>query len=159
MRFEDTRQVGLRRAPARNGQKSSGGRDHGQQLYAIRLYAENQIRFVRRPVHVPSLTSRGIIPRAASRPAMPKSIGAKAAPKRSGRIPSPGQPSGNVEKRCRERPTPNGNGSYAGSRRPKERVYRPLFRGVYKSMIPRFSPIVTAWVRSLARSLMRILLT
>jgi hypothetical protein len=50
-------------------------------------------------------------------------------------------------------------GSYAGSRRPKKRVYRPLFRGVYKSMIPRFSPIVTAWVRSFAPSLVRIFLT
>jgi hypothetical protein len=36
---------------------------------------------------------------------------------------------------------------------------RPLYRGGYKSMIPRFSAIVTACVRSLAPSLERMFLT
>ena len=40
-----------------------------------------------------------------------------------------------------------------------KRVARSLFRVNYNSMIPRFSPIVTAWVRSFAPSLERIFLT
>jgi len=67
----------------------------------------------------------------------------------------PGQPLGNMENsRCREAST-TGLGKAQGSRIPKNRGWdTPLSRG-YSSMIPRFSPIVTAWVRSFAPSFER----
>jgi hypothetical protein len=71
----------------------------------------------------------------------------------------PGQPSANVENsRCNTHPLSayeirnsvetreTGNGLYP-------------FRGIYSSMIPRFSAVVTAWVRSLAPSLASIFVT
>ena len=43
--------------------------------------------------------------------------------------------------------------------KPQNGFARSLFRVIYSSMIPRFSPIVTAWVRSFATSLRRMFLT
>src|SRR5258708_27095102 len=51
-------------------------------------------------------------------------------------------------------------GKAQGSRIPKNRGWdTPLLRGGYSSMIPRFSPIVTACVRSFAPSFERMFLT
>ena len=80
--------------------------------------------------------------------------------KRRRSSPAPGKPFGNMEKRrCRA--------DLVGKDRVPIRVRDSLitgvqihpFGGVYSSMIPRFSAIVTAWVRSLAPSLDKILLT
>ena len=76
----------------------------------------------------------------------------------------PGQPSGKVENsRCRQDPLTEDTESDTGFESLKYGVGLPLFRGgiagCYSLMIPRFSPMVTAWVRSLALSLERMFLT
>ena len=45
------------------------------------------------------------------------------------------------------------------SKTPKSGMRLSPFQGIHRSMIPRLSPIVTAWVRSLAPSLESILVT
>jgi hypothetical protein len=78
---------------------------------------------------------------------------------RRSRRPLPGQPLGNMENsRCTGASTTR-LGEAQRSRIPKNRGSNtPLSRG-YSSMIPRFSPIVTAWVLSFAPSLERMFLT
>ena len=82
-----------------------------------------------------------------------------AAPTRNSRRPSPGQPSGKVENRLCRVPHPNVRNGARIVGTPKRYRADPSFEGRYSSMIPRFNPIVTAWVRSLARSLERMFLT
>ncbi len=72
----------------------------------------------------------------------------------------PGQPSGNVaNNRCRIILNREDKHSARRFESPKTGARIFLFGGVYSSMIPRFRARVTAWVRSLAPSLERMLLT
>lgn len=72
------------------------------------------------------------------------------------RRPLPGQPFGNAEnRRCTK-------GSLRHSQRTQngqKKGHFSFFWRAYSSMIPRFNPIVTAWARSFAPSLERILET
>src|SRR5258707_12111803 len=61
--------------------------------------------------------------------------------------------------RCREGLNDKVRESAAQSNPQKTGVGIHLFRGGYSSMVPRFSPIVTAWVRSFAPSFERMFLT
>ena len=71
----------------------------------------------------------------------------------------PGQPFGNVEnKRCKKDPDPAWGIRNTSQNRQKE-VRSSIFQGISSSIIPRFSPIVTAWARSLAPSFASMLAT
>ena len=81
------------------------------------------------------------------------------APSRRQRRPIPGQPLAKVEnKRCRNSSLFRLRGP-SDARNPRTGFAGSLFRVIYSAMIPRFSPIVTAWVRSFAPSLSRMFLT
>jgi hypothetical protein len=81
------------------------------------------------------------------------------APSRRQRRPIAGQPLAKVEnKRCRNSSRFRLRGP-SEDRNPRTGFAGSLFRVIYSSMIPRFSPIVTAWVRSFAPSLRRMFLT
>jgi hypothetical protein len=92
--------------------------------------------------------------------ATPSSIRKMPETNRTSRRPLPGQPFGNIEKsRCTETSTTSIGVSRYWSNLQKMASSHPPFEGDHSSMIPRFSPIVTACVRSFAPNLERMLLT
>lgn len=73
------------------------------------------------------------------------------------RSPRPGRPLAKVEKsRCKNIPVTH-YGNRGEPERGKGRAGISYFRGVESSIIPRLRPMATAWVRSFAFSLARIL--
>ncbi len=82
------------------------------------------------------------------------------APNRRSKRPLPGQPLGNMENsRCREDLNDQVMRTSSAPNPQKPGLGYTSFEGGYSSMIPRFSPIVTAWVLSFAPSLERMFLT
>jgi len=109
------------------------------------------------PAPAPMTCSTTVINGGASRRQMsPEWISANPVSSRRSRRPIPGQPSANVENsRC----NPHLLAAYEIHNRTERRETGngpSPFRGTYSSMIPRFTAIVTACVRSLAPSFDRI---